>query len=132
MRLSIGKPNGDDFVFSNADGTPLNPQTVTHAFAKTIKRARMSSIRLHDLRHIHATMLSTEGQAAVASVQLGDTSLAIGVWQVRVGRTDIYLLDTNLEENPAAYRQLSARLYVADREQRLQQEIVWVLAGYGC
>jgi starch phosphorylase len=74
-------------------------------------------------------VLSTEGQAAVASVQLGDTSLAIGVWQVRVGRTNIYLLDTNLEENPAVYRQLSARLYVADREQRLQQEIILGIGG---
>jgi starch phosphorylase len=74
-------------------------------------------------------VLSTEGQAAVASVQLGDTSLAIGVWLVRAGRTNIYLLDTNLEENPVAYRQLSARLYVADREQRLQQEVVLGIGG---
>ncbi len=74
-------------------------------------------------------VLSTEGQAAVASVQLGDTNLAIGVWLVRAGRTNIYLLDTNLEKNPAAYRQLSARLYVADREQRLQQEIVLGIGG---
>jgi len=74
-------------------------------------------------------ILSPEGRAAVASVQLGDTSLDIGVWLVRAGRTNIYLLDTNLEENPAAYRQLSARLYVADREQRLQQEIVLGIGG---
>ena len=74
-------------------------------------------------------VLSKEGQAAMASVQLGDTSLAVGVWQVRAGRTNIYLLDTNLEENPVAYRQLSARLYVADREQRLQQEIVLGIGG---
>jgi starch phosphorylase len=74
-------------------------------------------------------VLSAEGQTAVASVQFGDVSLALGVWQVRVGRTNIYLLDTNLEENPAEYRQLSARLYVADREQRLQQEIVLGIGG---
>jgi starch phosphorylase len=74
-------------------------------------------------------VLSAEGQVAVASVQLGDVSLPLGVWQVRVGRTNIYLLDTNLEENPAEYRQLSARLYVADREQRLQQEIVLGIGG---
>lgn len=74
-------------------------------------------------------VLSAEGQTAVASVQLGDVSLALGLWQVRVGRTNIYLLDTNLEENPAEYRQLSARLYVADHEQRLQQEIVLGIGG---
>ncbi|MBN1862185.1 MAG: alpha-glucan family phosphorylase [Dehalococcoidales bacterium] len=74
-------------------------------------------------------VLSAEGRVAVANVQLGGTNLAIGVWQVRAGRTNIYLLDTNLEENPAEHRQLSARLYVADRERRLQQEIVLGIGG---
>lgn len=74
-------------------------------------------------------VFSPTGAKAVAKVQLGDVALAIGVWQVRVGRTNIYLLDTNLEENPVGYRQLSARLYVADHEQRLQQEIVLGIGG---
>lgn len=74
-------------------------------------------------------ILSPKGDAVITEVQLGDNALAIGVWQVRVGRTNIYLLDTNLEENPEPYRQLSARLYVADREQRLQQEIVAGIGG---
>jgi starch phosphorylase len=74
-------------------------------------------------------VLSPEGKNAIAKVQLGDVNLAIGVWQVRVGRTNIYLLDTNLEENPTQYRQLSARLYIADRELRLQQEIVLGIGG---
>jgi len=74
-------------------------------------------------------VFSTKGDTAVAEVQLGDIALAIGVWQVRVGRTNIYLLDTNLEGNPAPYQQLSARLYVADLEQRLQQEIVLGIGG---
>lgn len=74
-------------------------------------------------------LLSPTGTNAVAEVQLGDIVLGIGVWQVRVGRTNIYLLDTNLEENPVQYRQLSARLYVADREQRIQQEIVLGIGG---
>ena len=74
-------------------------------------------------------VLSPKGEMAVADVQFGNVRLGIGVWQVRVGRTNIYLLDTNLEENPVAFRQLSARLYTADREQRLQQEIVLGIGG---
>ena len=74
-------------------------------------------------------VLSPTGENTVAEVQLGDITLAIGVWKVQVGRTSIYLLDTNLEENPQQHRQLSARLYVADREQRLQQEIVLGIGG---
>ena len=74
-------------------------------------------------------VLSTKGDTALAKVQLGSITLAIGLWQVEVGRTNIYLLDTNLKENPAPYRQLSARLYVADHEQRLQQEIILGIGG---
>jgi len=74
-------------------------------------------------------VLSLAGDSTVAKVQLGDITLAIGVWLVRVGRTSIYLLDTNLENNPERYRELSVRLYVADPEQRLLQEIVLGIGG---
>jgi len=74
-------------------------------------------------------VLSPTGDNTIAEIQLGYITLAIGVWQVQVGDTKIYLLDMNLEENPVQYRQLSARLYVADREQRLQQEIVLGIGG---
>jgi starch phosphorylase len=74
-------------------------------------------------------VFSTEGDTTIAKVQLGDIALAIGVWKVQVGRTNIYLLDTNLAVNPEPYRQLSARLYIADPERRLQQEIVLGIGG---
>jgi starch phosphorylase len=74
-------------------------------------------------------VLSPTGEDTIAEIQLGDITLAIGVWQVQVGKTKIYLLDTNLGKNPVQYRQLSARLYVADREQRLQQEIALGIGG---
>jgi starch phosphorylase len=51
------------------------------------------------------------------------------VWQVRVGRTTVYLLDTNVEENAPQDRQLSARLYIADRELRIEQEIILGVGG---
>jgi glycogen phosphorylase len=74
-------------------------------------------------------VLSATGDAAITKLELGNVTIAIGAWQVRAGRTNIYLLDTNLEENPVDYRQLSARLYVADREQRLQQEVILGIGG---
>jgi starch phosphorylase len=74
-------------------------------------------------------VLSPTGESTVAEVELGDVTLGIGVWELQVGNTNVYLLDTNLEENPVQYRQLSARLYVADLEQRLKQEIVLGIGG---
>jgi len=74
-------------------------------------------------------VLSVEGKSSITRIQLGDISLAIGAWLVKVGRTNIYLLDTNLEENPPQYRELVSRLYVADPELRLRQEIVLGIGG---
>jgi starch phosphorylase len=48
---------------------------------------------------------------------------------VRAGRTAIYLLDTNLDENDPIHRQLSTRLYVADMELRIKEEIILGIGG---
>ncbi len=67
----------DDFVFSHADGSPLNPNTVTHAFSKVAARAGLPHLRLHDLRHIHATMLLKAGtHPRVVQERLGHSSIA--------------------------------------------------------
>ncbi len=66
---------------------------------------------------------------SLAEVQLGDKAIYLRVWQVRVGRVNVYLLDTNVEENSLQDRQLSARLYTADQEQRIQQEIMLGIGG---
>lgn len=78
-RLLLGRNlTEDDFVFSHANGTPLNPNTVTHAFAKVAPRAGLPHLRLHDLRHIHATMLLKAGtHPRVVQERLGHSSIAI-------------------------------------------------------
>jgi glycogen phosphorylase len=74
-------------------------------------------------------VLSPEGRRCIAQVQLEDRLLSIAVWLVNVGRTAIYLLDTNLDENSEADRLLSARLYTAEPETRIQQEIILGIGG---
>jgi starch phosphorylase len=62
-------------------------------------------------------------------IQLGDRPLHIGVWQVRLGRVDLYLLCCDVEGNMPQDKQLCARLYTADQEQRIQQEFVLGVGG---
>jgi starch phosphorylase len=62
-------------------------------------------------------------------VELVDRPLSIGVWQVRVGRVNLYLLCCDIERNMPQERQLCARLYTSDQEQRIQQEIVLGVGG---
>lgn len=46
-----------ELVFCHPDGSPLRPDTVTHAFADLVKKAGVPHVRLHDLRHTHATQM---------------------------------------------------------------------------
>ncbi|MGD0794457.1 MAG: site-specific integrase [Dehalococcoidales bacterium] len=68
----------DDLVFSYPEGTPLPPNSVTKAFCKLAKSLGMSGIRLHDLRHTHATLMLKQGvHPKVVSERLGHSSVAI-------------------------------------------------------
>jgi len=69
--------NGD-FVFSRPDGRPLDPNAVTHNFTKTIKKAGLPHIRLHDLRHTHATLMLKAGvHPKIVSERLGHANISI-------------------------------------------------------
>ena len=47
----------DDLVFSTVEGKPLRPNTITRAWTMLIVRAGVKSIRLHDARHTHASLM---------------------------------------------------------------------------
>ena len=72
---------------------------------------------------------TADGKPCVIAVPLGDRSVLVSVWRVRLGRVKLYLLDTDLEENTPWDRELSARLYGGDRETRIQQEIILGIGG---
>lgn len=70
-----------------------------------------------------------DGQPCVVLVPLGTRSVLVQVWEVRLGRTRLILLDTDRDENQPWDRELSARLYGGGQDTRLQQEIVLGLGG---
>jgi glycogen phosphorylase len=53
----------------------------------------------------------------------------VGAWRMMVGRVPVYLLDTNLEQNDPADRDLAGKLYAGGPDMRLRQE--WVLGVGG-
>jgi starch phosphorylase len=70
-----------------------------------------------------------EGKPCITAVPLGERTVLVEVWRIRIGRVRLFLLDTDLEENAPWDRELSARLYGGDRETRLQQEIILGIGG---
>ncbi|PVV85248.1 alpha-glucan family phosphorylase [Dehalogenimonas alkenigignens] len=70
-----------------------------------------------------------DGSQFIMSLSLGDKTVFITAWEVKVGRSILYLLDTNLPENAPGDRELSARLYSAGKDIRLQQEYILGIGG---
>jgi len=67
-----------DFIFARLDGTLPDHASITRSFSGLLKQAGLHHIRIHDLRHTHATLLLTAGvHPKVVSERLGHASVAI-------------------------------------------------------
>jgi integrase len=103
--LALGVRLTDDHhVVTREDGLPLQPRSLTHAFVKFIRRHGLKQIRLHDLRHSHAThMLQAGVHPKIAQERLGHSSVGItldlyshvlpGMQAEAVSRVDAVLRD---------------------------------------
>lgn len=70
-----------------------------------------------------------EGKDVVISIKLPKKKLYLKVWKIIVGRVNLYLLDSDIEENIEEYRKITKTLYGGDQEMRICQEIVLGMAG---
>ena len=78
-RVMLGIPlKDDDLVFSDLEGKPLLPDTVTHAWIKLVRRTGLKGIRLHDARHSHASLMLKAGtHPKIVQERLGHSSITI-------------------------------------------------------
>src|SRR3954451_23672285 len=65
----------------------------------------------------------------LVAVRILDREVRAKVWQLHVGRVNLYLLDTDIAENSAEDRRITAELYGGDLEMRMRQEIVLGIGG---
>ncbi len=80
LRLSLGYSalSDQDLVFSHYDGSPLLPNSITHAWIKLVRRCGLHGIRLHDARHTHASLLLKQGvHPKIVQERLGHGSIQI-------------------------------------------------------
>jgi starch phosphorylase len=91
------------------------------------QEARYTKRALGDLPVL--PVLDEAGEAVSISVGLPGRRLIARLWEVRVGRVPLYLLDTDVPENEAVDRALSARLYSSDLDMRISQELLLGIGG---
>ena len=70
--------SGDRLLFSQINGAPLLPNTVTHAFAKIARRAGLEGFTFHSLRHTHASIMLQQGVSSkTVAERLGHSTVVI-------------------------------------------------------
>ncbi|HOJ10244.1 MAG TPA: alpha-glucan family phosphorylase [Clostridiales bacterium] len=74
-------------------------------------------------------VLNSTGQHVMISVELPGRVVYAKIWEVKVGRISLYLMDSNVEQNNETDRWLTSRLYGGDQETRIQQEILLGIGG---
>jgi len=62
-------------------------------------------------------------------VEMGNSPVKAQIWRVQVGRVPLYLLDTNIPENPSMHREITYQLYSGDKDTRIRQEILLGIGG---
>ena len=78
-KLSLGGVYQDlGLVFPGPLGKPLDPAALTHAWERIAKKAGIPGVRVHDLRHFHATLLLQMGiHPKVVQERLGHSTISV-------------------------------------------------------
>jgi len=65
-------------VFTAENGGPLDPESISRYWRQAVKKSMLPPIRLHDLRHTHATLALQAGiHPKVVSERLGHATVSI-------------------------------------------------------
>ncbi len=84
----------------------------------------------HDHHSLPVVPVMDEGGNLVkVQVQIGRSLVSVAAYKAVVGRSVLYLLETNLPENEEHYRDLTARVYGGDSTTRISQEIILGIGG---
>jgi integrase len=63
---------------AEVDGSPVHPKRLNYHFERESKRAGLPAIRLHDLRHTHATLALKAGvHPRIVQERLGHANVSI-------------------------------------------------------
>lgn len=73
--------------------------------------------------------LDKDGNEIIVQVELPERQIYAKVYEFKVGRVSLLMLDTDIHPNAPADRELGSRLYGGDQEMRIAQELVLGVGG---
>ena len=69
------------------------------------------------------------GDPVIVTVPVATHEIEVRAWKLALGRTDLYLLDTDFDANPDEFRSLTRQLYQGGNHRRIRQELILGIGG---
>ena len=125
----LGILAGDHCKAASDLGVPLVGVGLLYTRGYFDQRVRLDGWQEDADEHFDASLTPLERLPTTIELPMDGRAVHVGVWRLQVGRVPVYLLDTDIEGNQPADRELTHRLYVGDLPKRLHQE--WILGVGG-
>ena len=82
-----------------------------------------------NFHHLPIREVRRDNARVLVSVRILDREVQAKIWELHVGRVNLYLLDTDVAENTPEDRLITAELYGGDLEMRMRQEMILGIGG---
>ncbi|NLK87207.1 MAG: glycosyltransferase family 1 protein [Clostridiaceae bacterium] len=92
-----------------------------------IQQTSFSTLNISEMP-VHQ-VVDEKGDPILISVDFPGRTVYASIWHIKVGKVDLYLLDSDVPANIEHDRQITARLYGGDHDTRIQQEILLGIGG---
>jgi starch phosphorylase len=91
------------------------------------QEARYLRLKFEDLPVL--PFIDENAKPMTISVDLPGRTVIARLWEIRIGRIPLYLLDSDVEGNSSTDRELTSKLYISDLDSRISQEIILGIGG---
>jgi starch phosphorylase len=91
------------------------------------QEARYQKLKFEELPVL--PFVDENGKPMTISVELPGRNILARLWEIRIGRIPLYLLDSDVDGNSPTDRELTSRLYISDLDSRISQEIILGIGG---
>ncbi|MBK5195446.1 MAG: alpha-glucan family phosphorylase [Proteiniphilum sp.] len=96
----------------------------------SIEGQQIASYEAQNFGNLPITQVMNEdGSHMILEVPFHDRTVYSNIWKVSVGRINLYLMDTDLEENSEFDRSITHQLYGGNWENRMKQEYLLGIGG---
>ena len=132
----LGILSGDHLKSSSDLGVPLVGVGLLYQqgyFRQYLNPAgwQQEALEENDFHSIPAVLMrAADGKPLMIPIDFPKNTVYAQVWRIQAGRVSLYLLDTNIPENPrSADRDITDQLYGGNLDNRMRQEILLGMGG---